>query len=58
MCPLTPEETSLVLQAIGLERDIQIYIASGEIYGSQKRLKELHSSFPRLVSFFFDFYIF
>lgn len=49
MCPLTPEETALVLQALGFQKDTQIYIASGEIYGSERRLASLRAAFPRLV---------
>lgn len=49
LCPLTPEETSLVLQALGFDSSTQIYIASGEIYGSNRRLTDLRAAFPRLV---------
>ncbi|KAK1362055.1 O-fucosyltransferase family protein [Heracleum sosnowskyi] len=49
MCPLTPEETDLVLHALDFDKDIQIYIASGEIYGSERRLAALRASFPRIV---------
>ncbi|KAF9624820.1 hypothetical protein IFM89_014205 [Coptis chinensis] len=48
-CPLTPEETALVLQALGFGKSTQIYIASGEIYGSERRLMALRAAFPRLV---------
>ncbi|KAG6401808.1 hypothetical protein SASPL_138675 [Salvia splendens] len=33
LCPLTPEETALVLRALDVDPTIQIYIAAGEIYG-------------------------
>ncbi|XP_027100474.1 O-fucosyltransferase 3-like [Coffea eugenioides] len=49
LCPLTPEETSLILKALGFDRDTQIYIASGEIYGSARRLAALRTAFPRIV---------
>ncbi|KAG8654148.1 rhamnogalacturonan I rhamnosyltransferase 1 isoform X2 [Manihot esculenta] len=49
LCPLTPEETALVLQALGFEKETQIYIAAGEIYGSERRLAALRAAFPRLV---------
>ncbi|CAH9115109.1 unnamed protein product [Cuscuta europaea] len=49
LCPLTPEEATLVLQALGIAKDTQIYIASGEIYGSGRRLAALRSAFPRIV---------
>ncbi|GFQ02572.1 uncharacterized protein at1g04910 [Phtheirospermum japonicum] len=49
LCPLTPEETALILQALGFEKETQIYIASGEIYGSERRLAALRAAFPRIV---------
>ncbi|RZC60899.1 hypothetical protein C5167_022653 [Papaver somniferum] len=49
LCPLTPEEAALVLQALGFHRDTQIYIASGEIYGNERRLATLRAAFPRIV---------
>lgn len=49
LCPLTPEETAVVLQALGIDKDTQIYIAAGEIYGGQKRLAALRAAFPRIV---------
>ncbi|KAK3027398.1 hypothetical protein RJ639_040196 [Escallonia herrerae] len=49
LCPLTPEEAALVLQALGFDKRTQIYIASGEIYGSERRLAVLRAAFPRIV---------
>ncbi|KAL3654253.1 Rhamnogalacturonan I rhamnosyltransferase 1 [Castilleja foliolosa] len=49
LCPLTPEETALILQALGFEKETQIYIASGEIYGSERRLAALRAAFPTIV---------
>ncbi|KAK1266860.1 hypothetical protein QJS04_geneDACA000543 [Acorus gramineus] len=49
LCPQTPEEMALVLQALGYDKNTQIYIASGEIYGSERRLKALRTAFPRIV---------
>ncbi|GKU97434.1 hypothetical protein SLEP1_g10579 [Rubroshorea leprosula] len=49
LCPLTPEETALVLSALGIDRNVQIYIAAGEIYGGERRIATLASSFPNLV---------
>lgn len=40
----------LVLQALGFDKDTQIYIAAGEIYGSERRLEALRAAFPRTVS--------
>ncbi|KAG8662413.1 rhamnogalacturonan I rhamnosyltransferase 1 isoform X2 [Manihot esculenta] len=49
LCPLTPEETAIVLSALGIDRNVQIYIAAGEIYGGEKRMKSLAATFPNLV---------
>ncbi|XP_062106428.1 rhamnogalacturonan I rhamnosyltransferase 1-like isoform X2 [Humulus lupulus] len=49
LCPLTPEETALVLKAIGIDRNVQIYIAAGEIYGGERRMASLKAAFPNLV---------
>lgn len=49
LCPLTPEEAALVLQALGFDKNTQIYIAAGEIYGSERRLVALRAAFPRTV---------
>ncbi|CAL5188803.1 unnamed protein product [Lathyrus oleraceus] len=49
LCPLTPEEAALVLQALGFGRETQIYIAAGEIYGGERRLAQLRAAFPKLV---------
>ena len=50
LCPLTPEETALTLSALGIDRNVQIYIAAGEIYGGKRRLKALTDVFPNVVS--------
>lgn len=50
LCPLTPEEVALVLKALGFEKNTQIYIAAGEIYGGEHRLSVLREAFPRIVS--------
>ncbi|KAL5553729.1 hypothetical protein UlMin_041130 [Ulmus minor] len=49
LCPLTPEETALVLQALGFDKNTQIYIAAGEIYGGERRLAALRAAFPQIV---------
>ncbi|XP_031373021.1 rhamnogalacturonan I rhamnosyltransferase 1-like isoform X2 [Punica granatum] len=49
LCPLTPEETALTLRALGIDQNIQIYIAAGEIYGGERRMATLAESYPRLV---------
>ena len=50
LCPLTPEETALTLSALGIDHNVQIYIASGEIYGGERRMKAMAATFPNLVS--------
>lgn len=49
LCPLTPEETVLVLKALGFDRETQIYIAAGEIYGGKRRMAALHAAYPNIV---------
>ncbi|XVE68122.1 hypothetical protein DITRI_Ditri09bG0044100 [Diplodiscus trichospermus] len=49
LCPLRPEEAVLILQALGFDKETQIYIASGEIYGGERRLAPLRAAFPRIV---------
>ncbi|KAK4279998.1 hypothetical protein QN277_011684 [Acacia crassicarpa] len=48
-CPLTPEETALTLIALGIDRNTQIYIAAGDIYGGERRMANLRAAFPNLV---------
>ncbi|XP_041002527.1 rhamnogalacturonan I rhamnosyltransferase 1 [Juglans microcarpa x Juglans regia] len=50
LCPLTPEETALVLSALGIDRNVQIYIAAGDIYGGERRMAPLVEAFPNLVT--------
>ena len=50
LCPLTPEETALTLQALGIDHNIQVYIAAGDIYGGERRLATLRAAYPNLVS--------
>lgn len=49
LCPLTPEETVLVLKSLGFDKDTQIYIAAGEIYGSERRMAPLQAAYPNIV---------
>ena len=49
LCPLTPEETALTLRALEIDSDIQVYIAAGDIYKSEKRMADLKLAFPNLV---------
>lgn len=50
MCPLTPEETALTLRALDIDPNIQVYIAAGDIYKSEKKMTSLKEAFPNLVS--------
>ncbi|XP_008788918.1 rhamnogalacturonan I rhamnosyltransferase 1 [Phoenix dactylifera] len=49
LCPLTPEETSLILRALDIDRSVPIYIAAGEMYGGQRRMAALTSAYPNVV---------
>ncbi|KAL2499835.1 O-fucosyltransferase family protein [Abeliophyllum distichum] len=49
LCPLTPEEAALVLTALGIDHNVQIYIAAGAIYGGERRLRHLAAAFPNIV---------
>ncbi|KAK1551746.1 hypothetical protein Q3G72_003987 [Acer saccharum] len=49
LCPLTPEETALVLRALEIDSTMQIYIAAGDIYGGERRMAALRESYPNLV---------
>ncbi|KAK8567477.1 hypothetical protein V6N13_105444 [Hibiscus sabdariffa] len=49
-CPLTPEDTALVLQALGIDNTTTIYIAAGEIYNKERRLADLAAAYPNLAS--------
>lgn len=53
LCPLTPEEVALTLRAMDFDQNTQIYIASGEIYGGQKRFAPLCNTFPPMVTSLF-----
>jgi hypothetical protein len=49
-CPLTPREVGIFLRAMGYTESTWIYLAAGEIYGSDKYISKLRSYFPNLVS--------
>ncbi|KAM7273618.1 hypothetical protein ACFE04_028282 [Oxalis oulophora] len=48
LCPLTSEETALILRALEIDRNIQIYIAAGEIFGGERRMASLAAAYPKL----------
>ncbi|KAG4173058.1 hypothetical protein ERO13_A11G034300v2 [Gossypium hirsutum] len=49
LCPLTPEETALILRALDIDKNYHIYIAAGEIYGGDRRMASLAAAYPKLV---------
>uniref|UniRef100_A0A5B7BL27 O-fucosyltransferase family protein n=1 Tax=Davidia involucrata TaxID=16924 RepID=A0A5B7BL27_DAVIN len=49
-CPLTPEEVGLMLRALGFGSDVDIYVASGEVYGGEETLAPLKALFPNFHS--------
>ncbi|GJS60087.1 O-fucosyltransferase 38 [Tanacetum coccineum] len=49
LCPLTPKEVGVFLQALGYPRSTVVYIAAGEIYGGKTHLSELTSLFPNVL---------
>lgn len=48
-CPLTPEETALILKALDIDPSTSIYIAAGEIYGGARRMAALTAAYPNVV---------
>ncbi|KAJ4838502.1 Diphthamide biosynthesis protein [Turnera subulata] len=49
LCPMTPEETALTLKALGIDTNIQLYIAAGNIYADERRMANLREVYPNLV---------
>ncbi|KAL0916478.1 hypothetical protein M5K25_013998 [Dendrobium thyrsiflorum] len=49
LCPLTPEETALMLKALDIDPSTTIYIAAGEIYGGARRMASLTAAYPNVV---------
>ncbi|XP_071732014.1 O-fucosyltransferase 6-like [Rutidosis leptorrhynchoides] len=47
-CPLTPEEVGLMLRALGYDKDVHIYVASGEVYGGDETLSPLRALFSNI----------
>lgn len=50
LCPLMPEETVLMLAALGFNRQTRIYLAGAHIYGGKSRLASLTTLYPNLVT--------
>ncbi|EPS58265.1 hypothetical protein M569_16550, partial [Genlisea aurea] len=49
-CPLTPNEVGIFLKALGFSSTTPVYIAAGEIYGGESRMRDLRARFPLLVN--------
>ncbi|XP_076932992.1 protein ESMERALDA 1-like [Bidens hawaiensis] len=47
-CPLTPLEVGLMLRGMGFDRSTSIYLASGQIYNSERYMAPLLQMFPLL----------
>ncbi|GKB90129.1 GDP-fucose protein O-fucosyltransferase [Tanacetum coccineum] len=47
-CPLTPLEVGLMLRGMGFDRRTSIYLASGQIYNSERYMTPLLEMFPLL----------
>lgn len=45
-----PEETVLMLAALGFNRQTRIYLAGAHIYGGKSRLASLTTLYPNLVT--------
>lgn len=50
LCPLTPKEVGIFLQALGYPSTTRIYIAAGELYGANGTRADLQARFPNLMS--------
>ncbi|XP_044508880.1 O-fucosyltransferase 19-like [Mangifera indica] len=49
LCPMTPREVAVFLEAIGFPFDTNIYIVAGEIYG-QNGIQELKAKYPNVIT--------
>ncbi|CAK7325795.1 unnamed protein product [Dovyalis caffra] len=49
LCPMTPKETAVFLEAMGFPSDTRIYIAAGEIYGHDG-IKALKAKYPNIYT--------
>lgn len=50
LCPLTPKEVGIFLQALGYPATTRVYVAAGELYGGNGTIAELKARFPNLLS--------
>ncbi|XP_022743502.1 uncharacterized protein At1g04910-like [Durio zibethinus] len=49
VCPMTPREVAVFLEAMGLPFDTKIYIVAGKIYG-QDSVKPLEEKYPNILT--------
>nr|XP_043622476.1 O-fucosyltransferase 8 [Erigeron canadensis] len=49
-CPLTPEESALVLAALGFNSETYIYLAGSQIYGGESRMRPLTNLYPHVIT--------
>ncbi|KAL6198292.1 hypothetical protein ACLB2K_028084 [Fragaria x ananassa] len=49
-CPLTPEESALVLAGLGFKHRTYIYLAGSQIYGGNSRMNSFTNLYPNLVT--------
>lgn len=49
-CPMTPEETVVMLAALGFTRRTRVFVAGAAVYGGASRLAALAATYPNLVT--------
>lgn len=50
LCPLSPEESILMLAALGFNRKTQLFVAASNLYRGRSRLVALTNLYPKLVT--------
>ena len=50
LCPLTPEESILMLGALGFNRKMHIFVVGFNLYGGGSQLVALTNLYPKLVT--------
>jgi len=49
-CPLMPEESFLMLAALGFKRGTRIYLAGALMYGGEAKMAVLKNLYPNIVT--------